>query len=75
MVIFEKHQWFFMLFAITGGLALGQIATVANIASLFIMPFLIVVLFGAFLQVSLQNLKKAFMNRKVAGLSLLINFL
>lgn len=64
-----------MLLAITGGLALGQIDTVASTASLFIMPFLIVMLFGVFLQVSLKNLKKAFKNRKVAGLSLLINFL
>ncbi len=48
----------------------GQIATVATVANLFIMPFLIVMLFGVFLQVPLQNLKKAFMNRKVAILSL-----
>lgn len=64
-----------MLIAIAVGLALGQIDTVASAVSVFIMPFLIVMLFGVFLQVPLKNLKKAFMNRKVAGLSLLINFL
>lgn len=64
-----------MLVAIAVGLALGQIDTVASAASVFIMPFLIVMLVGVFLQVPLKNLKKAFMNRKVAGLSLLINFL
>lgn len=63
-----------MLMAIFLGLVLGQIRFVAETAALFIMPFLIIMLFGVFFQVPLKNLRKAFLNRKVAGLSLLINF-
>lgn len=58
MNFFEKHQWFFMLVAIVVGLSIGQIDTVANAASVFIMPFLIVMLFGVFLQVPHKNIKK-----------------
>ena len=39
------------------------------------MPFLIIMLFGVFLQVPIKNLRKALSNKKVTALSLAINFL
>jgi len=72
--IFEKFQWLFMIIVILFGLALGQITYAADLAALFIMPFIIIMLFGVFLQVPLKNLRKALLNKKVTALSLAINF-
>lgn len=75
MVLLEKYQWLFMIIAIFIGLALGQVEAAAGAASYFILPFLMLMLFGTFLQVQFASIKKGFMNVKVAGLSLLINFI
>lgn len=75
MNLLEKYQWLFMIIAIFFGLALGQVEGIAGTASYFIVPFLMVMLFGTFLQVQFASIKKGFMNVKVAGLSLIINFI
>ncbi len=72
---FEKFQWLFMIAAIFVGLFLGQVSHVAETAAHFIIPFLMVMLFGVFLQTPPKRLKEGFMNAKVVGLSLFINFL
>ncbi len=73
--IFEKYQWLFIVIAILFGLSLGQFTFAADLSALFIMPFLIIMLFGVFLQVPIKNLRKAFFNKIVTVLSLAINFL
>ncbi|MCC5909364.1 MAG: arsenic resistance protein [Clostridiaceae bacterium] len=74
MQFFEKFQWLFMIIAMLIGLALGQINNIAGGATYFITPFLMVMLFGVFLQTPIEGLKKGFKNAKVLKLSLLINF-
>jgi len=54
-----------MVMAIVVGLALGQFYYIAEIASYLIAPFLMVMLFGVFLQVPFKNLRKGFMKLKV----------
>lgn len=75
MKFFEKYQWLFLIAAIFLGLALGQIGNIAETAAHFVVPFLMVMLFGVFLQTPFESLKKGFMNTKVVGLSLAVNFL
>lgn len=64
-----------MILAMFIGLALGQNANVAKVATHFITPFLMVMLFGIFLQTPVNSLKEGFKNGKVLKLSLIINFL
>lgn len=71
----EKNQTVFVLVAIFGGLALGQVSGVAPIADHLILPFLMVMLFAAFVGIPLSRLRSAFGNRRVLGSSLLINFI
>lgn len=70
----EKSQTVFVLVAILGGLGLGQLPGVAPVADRLILPFLMVMLFVAFAGIPLSRLRDAFGNRRVAGSSLLINF-
>ena len=75
MYYFEKFQWVFIIIAMFIGLAIGQISNIAGIATHFITPFLMVMLFGIFLQTPVKRLKEGFKNAKVLKLSLFINFL
>ncbi|ELY89102.1 Bile acid:sodium symporter [Natrialba hulunbeirensis JCM 10989] len=70
----EKYQTVFVFGAIVGGLALGQVSGVPSVADVLILPFLMVMLFGAFAGMPLSKLRSAFGNRRVAGTSLLVNF-
>ena len=74
MAFFIDYQWLFLIISIFLGLTLGQLQTVAAIAGYFILPSLMVMLFGIFLQIPLQSLRAGFINVKVTGLSLAINF-
>lgn len=71
----ERYQTVFVLIAIVGGLALGQVAGISVIADQLILPFLMVMLFAAFAGIPLSRLRSAFRNRRVMGSSLLINFI
>lgn len=71
----ERFQTVFVLIAIVGGLALGQVAGISVIADQLILPFLMVMLFAAFAGIPLSRLRSAFRNRRVVGSSLLINFI
>jgi len=71
----EKYQSFFILGSVAIGLILGQSTTIQNYAALFIVPFLMVMLYGIFLQVPLSQLKNSFKNWKFASVSAGINFI
>lgn len=75
MDFIEKYQTVFVLVAIVGGLALGQVPGVPAVADQLILPFLMVMLFAAFAGISFSRLRDAFGNRRVVGSSLLINFI
>ncbi|MCL7417588.1 MAG: hypothetical protein M8354_07080 [Halalkalicoccus sp.] len=70
----EKYQTAFVLLAIVGGLALGQLSGVPAVADRLILPFLMVMLFAAFAGIPFSRLREAFGNRRVVGSSLLVNF-
>ncbi|MGQ4648681.1 bile acid:sodium symporter [Lyngbya aestuarii] len=61
--------------AIFIGLILGQLAWFSENAVYWIVPSLVVMLYGIFLDISLDRLTNAFQNYKVTGLSLGINFI
>jgi Arsenite efflux pump ACR3 and related permeases len=71
----EKYQSVFILMSVAVGLILGQSTIVRDYADLFIVPFLMVMLFGIFLQVPLRQLGKSFKNWRFAGISAGINFI
>lgn len=71
----EKLQTVWVIAAIFMGLALGQINWFSENAVYLIVPTLIVMLYGVFLNIPFNRLANAFQNYKVTGLSLGINFL
>jgi len=71
----EKYQSVFILMSVALGLILGQSMLARNYAALFIVPFLMVMLLGIFLQVPLKQLRNSFKNWKFAGISAGINFM
>ncbi len=75
MTFTEKAQSFIILAAVFMGLALGTEAAVAQKAGSFIVPLLILMLAGVFLQVPLRDFGNAFLHRHVAMASLIINFI
>ena len=75
MGIIEKYQSFFILGSVVIGLIIGQSTTVQNYAALFIVPFLMVMLYGIFLQVPLSQLNKSFKNWRFASVAASINFI
>ncbi|VTT86889.1 Arsenical-resistance protein ACR3 [Halorubrum sp. DM2] len=70
----EKYQSALVFAAIAAGLALGQVDGVAPVADRLIVPFLMGMLFAAFVGIPLSRLREAFGNRRVVGSSLLVNF-
>lgn len=70
----EKFQPAIILSAVFIGLTLSRVNVVAAWAGQFILPFLLVMLFGVFMQLPLRQIAGAFRHGRVAGLSLLINF-
>lgn len=75
MSLAEKLQSVFIIIAIFIGLVLGQIQWVSQNAVSLVVPFLMLMLFGVFLNIPLNHLGNAFRNYKVTGLSLGVNFL
>lgn len=57
-----------------GGVLLGQIDGVPTVALRLILPFLLMMLLGAFLRIPVTWLGRAFGNRRVVALSLVVNF-
>lgn len=75
MGLFEKLQTLILLIAVGLGLLLGQIKGIGQYAETLIVPFLLFMLYGLFLTIPLQELKKAFLNRKFLWTSIVINFI
>src|SRR5699024_3535286 len=75
MGILEKLQTFIILFAVGLGLLLGQVNIIEQHADSLVIPFLFLMLYGLFLTIPLQQLKKAFLNIKFLGSSTIINFI
>ncbi|MBY7141801.1 arsenic resistance protein [Virgibacillus sp. NKC19-3] len=74
MNFIEKFQSIVILIAVGVGLFLGQFSIFEKNAETFILPFLLLMLYGLFLTIPLQNLKAAFKNIKFLGTSTVINF-
>lgn len=75
MKLFEKLQSLLVIAAIFMGLGLGQINWVSENAVYWIVPALMVMIYGVFLNTPLNRFGNALQNYKVTGLSLGINFL
>ena len=75
MVNIEKYQSFFILGSVVVGLILGQNKIIQNDAAFFIIPFLMIMLYGLFLEVPLSHLRSSFKNWKFASVSAGINFI
>src|SRR5699024_6964560 len=71
----DKLQTFIILFAAGLGLILGQADIIEQYAENLVVPFLFLMLYGLFLTIPLQQLKKAFFNIKFLGTSTIINFI
>ncbi|MFD2830971.1 arsenic resistance protein [Corticicoccus populi] len=72
---FEKMQTLVILAAVITGLMIGQNAFISHYAENFIMPFLLLMLYGLFLSVPVKNLQAAFKNLKFLSISTIINFI
>ncbi|MCK8817377.1 hypothetical protein MWH28_08405 [Natroniella sulfidigena] len=72
---FERSQFFFITLAVFTGLYLSRFELITVHAADFILPFLMLMLYGVFLQVSVKNLGQAFTNIKFTGLGVGINFI
>ncbi len=75
MSILEKLQTVIILFAIGIGLMLGQFAFFENNAESFIIPFLLLMLYGLFLTIPLTQLKNAFKNIRFLSANTIMNFI
>ncbi|RQG86192.1 arsenic resistance protein [Natrarchaeobius halalkaliphilus] len=74
MNVLERYQTVVVVLAIGGGVLVGQLAWVPAVAERLILPFLLGMLFGTFVQVPLTGLRNAVANRRVVGSSLVMNF-
>ena len=75
MNIMERLQTVIILFAVGFGLLLGQFSFIEQFAETFILPFLLLMLYGLFLIIPLKGLKEAFKKIKFLSTSVIINFL
>ncbi|MEI3597428.1 MULTISPECIES: arsenic resistance protein [Bacillaceae] len=75
MGLLEKLQTLIILSAVVLGLLLGKVNLIEQHAESFVIPFLFLMLYGLFLKIPLQQLKKAFSNIKFLGANTIINFI
>lgn len=71
----NKYQSLIIGSAVILGLLAGQLDAIGKYAEYFIVPFLMVMLFGLFLKIPIKNLLKSFSNLKFFSANLLINFI
>lgn len=74
MKFVDKAQSFIILAAALAGLGLGHVPLVASQAAGVILPLLMLMLTGVFLQVPLRNFASALQGRRVAMASVVVNF-
>lgn len=72
---FNSYQTFVILIAVFLGLLIGQYQFFSEHAGKLIIPFLMAMLFGLFLSISLKNLKTSFFNFRFSITSLTFNFI
>lgn len=70
----NKYQTIVILIAVIVGLVIGQSSLTSDISASFIIPLLMVMLFGLFLTIDISELKHSFLNIKFSITSILINF-
>lgn len=70
----NKYQTGVILLAVIAGLLIGYIEVVANYSSNLIVPLLMVMLYGLFLSVNINDLKSSFFNSKFLIINILLNF-
>jgi len=73
--VIEKYQPVIILSAVVIGLVIGQVGFIKDYTEHFITPFLVVMLYGVFLQIPIREITKAFKNIKCTFTSLTINFI
>ena len=71
----NRYQSLIIALAVIAGLLAGQVETVASFAGYVIVPFLMLMLFGLFLNIPIKDLLKSFSNLKFFSANLAINFL
>ncbi|MDV0447865.1 Arsenical-resistance protein Acr3 [Methanosarcinaceae archaeon Ag5] len=75
MNFLSKYRTVLILLSIFIGLLLGLSPFIGSHTAVLIEPFLMIMLFGVFLQVDLGSLGKAFKNVKFASTALVMNFI
>lgn len=70
----NKYQTIVILIAVIVGLVIGQSSLISDISASFIIPLLMVMLFGLFLTIDISELKHSFLNIKFSVTNILINF-
>lgn len=71
----NKFQTLFILLAILLGLLLGQFSAVEQNADVFIVPALVLMLYGLFLSIPLQSIRASWQSKTFLATSIGINFL
>ncbi|WP_404329009.1 arsenic resistance protein [Mesobacillus maritimus] len=74
MSLFEKFYTFIIFFAVIVGISLGQVHPIQAHAESFIVPLLMSMLYITFLQIPLEEMKKAFKNTRFTFTSVVMNF-
>ncbi len=70
----NKYQTFVILLAVITGLAIGRFAGVAAYAGAFVVPLLVLMLFGLFLSMDVGDVRKSMLNVRFSLANLVINF-
>ncbi len=74
MSLFEKLYTLIILLAVVIGIGIGQMDLIRVNAESFIVPLLVAMLYITFLQIPIEEIKKAFKNIKFTYTSVTINF-
>ncbi|WP_456276202.1 arsenic resistance protein [Bacillus sp. AK128] len=74
MNIIEKLYTFIIFLAVIIGISLGQVSLISTHAESLIVPLLMAMLFITFLQIPIEEIKKAFKNIRFTYSSVIINF-
>jgi arsenite transporter len=72
--LFEKLYTFIIFLAVIVGISVGQVQHIRANAESFIVPLLVAMLYITFLQIPLNEIKKAFKNTKFTITSVIMNF-
>jgi len=75
MSLFERFQSLIILVAIALGFLFGRVPVISESAASFITPFLMAMLYGVFLLIPLNNLRKALKDLQFTGLTMGMNFI